>query len=108
MEISSKLIYRFYSKPMASPYTTLEMSERALNSMSDSLAMVVRKLLDNMSRELTHTVMTDILERFAEKLAVSVYSRVQAGDVVLAGMNGVENRWKRLEKERKEIHPNNT
>ena len=82
-----KLLYSFYSKPTASPYTIMETSALPQQTKTSSLSQeVVRRML-NISKELKEERKT-VVDKFDTKLKDSGYSRQQRRRILEAGLVG--------------------
>ena len=85
-EKGPRLLYRFFSKPMSSPYTVLETSAWAWNSKAGSLTQEVFRRLQNTSPFLPTTDKLATLESFCDKLRHSSYNLRQVRQIICAGI----------------------
>ena len=84
MGAGNKIEYKFYSKPMASPFVILESSAMPARIKRNSLIQEGVRRLRNTSRSLAWEVKADILSEFSNKLRVSGYKERYRLEVIQA------------------------
>ena len=91
-----KVRYRFYKKPMSSPYVTPFRLVQPLNGKIASLSQNVFRLMSNRSDETSVAERMEILDKFSSRLEVSGYPIQVAGTIL---RNGLVNFRKRIVRE---------
>ena len=90
--------YKFFQKPVASRYFTLERSAMSYNQNRAMLAQeLVRRLL-NTSRELPQAEKNTIIREFIKKVRRSGYTKHQIRDIVVSGLRENKTKWVCLKK----------
>lgn len=91
-----KLMYSFFSKPTASPYTIMETSAMPQQIKTSSLSQEIVRRMVNISNELKEE-RREVVEKFDLKLKDSGYSRQQRKEILEAGLR-LDQPTKRLHK----------
>ena len=85
---NNKVIYKFYSKPMSSPYVILSNSAMPDKVKRNCLVQECLRRLRNTSRSLDWTLKAEILSDFSNKMRVSGYCARYRLEIVQPAVRG--------------------
>ena len=87
---SNKVEYRFYSKPMSSPFVILANSAMPIKIKRNCLIQEAIRRLRNTSRSLDWGIKAKILSEFCNKMMISGYSEKFRLEVIKSAVRGYE------------------
>ena len=99
-----KILYRFYEKPMNTPFSIMKKSAMPEGGKVASLSQeVVRRML-NTSEMLDQNERDQILNNYTKKLFHSGYEKHQVKEILESGLKGYEKKLEKAKKENRNIH----
>ena len=101
---NNKVIYKFYSKPMSSPYVILSNSAMPDKVKRNCLVQECLRRLRNTSRSLDWTLKAEILSDFSNKMRVSGYCARYRLEIVQAAVRGYQLQCERADRGIKPLH----
>ena len=99
-----KIIYRFYEKPMNTPYSIMKASAMPEGGKIASLSQDVVRRMQNTSEMLGQQERNEIVNKYISKLTTSGYKEKQVKEIIENGLKGYERKLSKARKDGREIH----
>ena len=99
-----KIMYSFFEKPMASPFSVMERSAQPENTKNSTLAQDLVRRMFNTSEMLPQEERDMVIEKYILRLRRSGYSKKQVENIIISGLKGYETKKEKARKNNKVLH----
>ena len=89
---TGQILYRFYEKPMASPFCMMQDAAISEESKKATLSQEVIRRLENTSESEPDSVRVQIINKFITKMETSGYKEEKMSEIVKCGIKGYERK----------------
>ena len=103
-DCKKRIMYSFYEKPMASPFSVMEKSALPENSKNATLAQELVRRMMNTSELLTQEERNEVIEKFIIRLKRSGYHEDQIRNIVMSGLKGYETKKEKAKLNDEKLH----
>ena len=101
---NNKVIYKFYSKPMSTPYVILNNSAMPTKIKRNCLVQEAIRRLRNTKRELPWSLKAEILSEFSNKMMISGYSEQFRLEIIQSAVRGYERQCEAADRGERPLH----
>ena len=102
--IDNQIIYSYYQKPMKTSLVLMEQSAMSNHQKVSIMANEVIRRLSNVHHTIDQAEQNSIIDRLAQEMKNSGYSRKQARESIVCGLLGIERKKKRRQRDGQKFH----